>query len=181
VYLEQPKNIDWIGDIGAGFCKSGYHGSARALDISQIRYTDGAYIDTNYSWRGTTQHRRWYLGLAAQCRRFVGTVLTAWYNSDHQNHIHIDNGVGFVPVRTSARSDAVLIQAVCNIMVGDGTTIDGVWGSQTEAAYNRLRTQMGVCGDPKTNMNSAYSFFGLIAAAGLNGRYAGAPGYKGSC
>lgn len=177
--LRVPMTIDFIGDIGAGVCKAGYHGQARAFDISQVRYTDGTYIDTNYSWRGTTQHRRWYLGLAAQCRLVVGTVLTAWYNSDHQNHIHIDNGSGFVPVQTGWRSDTVLIQAVCNIMVGDGTTIDGVWGPNTETAYQRLKTQMGVCGNPKTNAADAGLFFGLIAQAGLNGRYAGA--YKGPC
>jgi hypothetical protein len=177
--LRVPMTPDWIGTAGAGFCKSGYHGQARALDITQVRYTDGTYIDTNYSWRGGTRDRRWYVGLAAQCRAFVGTVLTAWYNADHQNHIHIDNGSPFVPVQPGWRSDTVLIQAVCNTLVGETLTIDGAWGPRTETAYNRLRTLMGVCGNPKTNAGDASVFFSLIGETGLNGRYAGI--YQGSC
>jgi hypothetical protein len=178
--LRVSKSIDFIGDIGAGFCKSGYHGSARALDISQVRYTDGTYIDTNYSWRGTTTHKRWYVGLAAQCRLVVGTVLTAWYNAEHQNHIHIDNGTGFVPLRTSARSDATLVQAACNILNGESLSIDGAWGPLTEAAYNRLRSDFRMtCTNPKSNSADAGLFFGLMAQTGLNGQAAGV--YQGYC
>ncbi len=169
------KTIDFIGDIGAGYCKSGYHGSARALDLSQIRYTDGSYIDTNASWRGATADIRRYVGLAAQCRTVVGTVLTAWYNAQHQNHIHIDNGTGFVPIRTSARSDTLLIQAACRYLNGESLTIDGAWGAATESAYSRLlaRLRMG-CTKPKTNAADASLFLSLIAQTGLNAQAAGA-------
>lgn len=168
------KSIDFIGDIGAGFCKTGYHGSARALDISQVRFTNGTYIDTNYSWRGTTTHRRWYVGLAAQCRLEMGTVLTAWYNAEHQNHIHIDNGSGFVPVKTTWRSDTVLIQAACNYLNGESLGIDGVWGSGTEAAYKRLLGKYGLStANPKTNAYDAGQLLGGIAQNGLNGQLAG--------
>lgn len=169
-----PKTIDFIGDIGAGYCKSGYHGSARALDISQIRYTDGTYIDANASWRGSTADIRRYVGLAAQCRTVVGTVLTAWYNAAHQNHIHIDNGTGFVPIRTSVRTDTLLIQAACTYLNAELLSIDGVWGTRTEAAYGRLlsRLKMG-CTTPKTNAADASLFLGLIAQTGLNAQAAG--------
>jgi hypothetical protein len=169
-----PNTISFIGDIGAGFCKSGYHGSARALDISQIRYTDDTYIDTNASWRGSTADIRRYVGLAAQCRMVVGTVLTAWYNTEHQNHIHIDNGTGFVPVRTSARSDTLLVQVACKYLNGESLSIDGVWGTGTEAAYGRLRSRLRTgCTNPKTNAADASLFLGLIAQTGLNAQTAG--------
>ena len=169
-----PNTIDFVGDIGAGVCKSGYHGSARALDVSQIRYTDGTYIDTNASWRGGTADIRRYVGLAAQCRIVVGTVLTAWYNADHQNHIHIDNGTGFVPIRTTARSDTTLIQAACNYLNGETLSIDGAWGPLTEAAYGRLRSRLRMgCTNPKSNAADASLFLALIAQTGLNAQAAG--------
>ncbi len=175
-----PNTINFIGDIGAGYCKSGYHGSARALDISQIRYTDGTYIDTNASWRGSTADIRRYVGLAAQCRTVVGTVLTAWYNAAHQNHIHIDNGTGFVPIRTGARSDILLIQAASRHLNGESLSIDGVWGGATEAAYGRLRSRLGMgCTNPKTNAADANLFLSLIAQTGLNAQAAGS--HTGPC
>lgn len=178
--IRAGKTVDWIGDIGAGVCKSGYHGSGRALDVSQIRFADGTLIDTNASWRATAADRRRYLGLAAQCRLVVGTVLTAWYNADHQNHIHMDNGSAFVPIRTGAESDTLLIQAVCNYLNAESLTIDGAWGPLTEAAYGRLRTKLKMgCTNPKTNAADATLFLGLIAQTGLAAAAAGA--FVGPC
>jgi hypothetical protein len=178
--IRAGRTIDWIGDIGAAVCKTGYHGSGRALDVSQIRFADGTFIDTNASWRATAADRRRYIGLAAQCRMVVGTVLTAWYNADHQNHIHIDNGVGFVPIRTTAETDTKLIQATCNILNGEALAIDGDWGPLTEAAYGRLRTELRMgCRNPKANAADATLFLGLIAQTGLNAQTVGA--YVGPC
>lgn len=178
--IRTGKTIDWIGDIGVGVCKDGYHGSARAFDLSQIRFADGTLIDTNAHWRGTATQKRQYIGLAAQCRLVVGTVLTAWYNGDHQNHIHFDNGTAFVPIRESAESDTGLIQATCNILNGEALTIDKDWGPLTEAAYNRLRAKLKVqCLNPKGNAADATLFLGLIAQTGLNGQVAGT--YLGPC
>jgi hypothetical protein len=180
--IRAGKTVDWIGDVGVAVCKSGYHGSGRAFDLGQIRFADGSFIDTNDHWRGTAAQKRQYIGLAAQCRLVVGTVLTAWYLPDlaHQNHIHFDNGTAFVPIRESADSDTGLIQATCNILNGESLTIDDDWGPMTEAAYNRLRTKLKVqCLNPKGNAADATLFLGLIAQTGLNGQLAGA--YLGPC
>jgi hypothetical protein len=111
----------------------------------------------------------------------MGTVLTAWYNADHRNHIHIDNGVGVVPIRTGARTDTTLVQAVCKYMNGESAlVIDGDWGPLTEAAYQRLRTKLGMeCRNPKGNTGDAITFLHLIAQAGFNGAAAGA--FTGPC
>jgi hypothetical protein len=179
--------IDWVGDIGVGVCKAGRHGEGRAFDLGRIVFADGTYIDANEDWRDTAPvlRRRKYFGLVAQCRLVVGTVLTGWYLPDpsHQNHIHFDNGVPFVPLRTTdpnITTDPSHVQAACNILNGESLAIDGVWGPETEDAYNRLRAKLKVeCTDPKTNAADATLFLGLIAKTGLKGKLAGA--YVGCC
>jgi Extensin-like protein C-terminus len=174
--------LDWVGDIGVTVCKAGFHGEGRAFDLSVVRFTNGAFIDTNTHWNpsspcsgGSLANRRRYVGLAAGARQFVGTVLTAWYNADHRNHIHFDNGVGVVPLRTGARTDATLVQAACNYLNGESLAIDGAWGPLTEAAYQRLLTRLNMrCRSPKTNTGHAVLFLDLVATTGLTGNAAGA-------
>lgn len=174
--VDSNLTVDWVGDVGIGACKSGYHGQARAFDVTQVRFTNGSYFDMNYSWRQAGAHRRGYLGVAAECRRHVSTVLTAWYNSLHHNHIHFDNGAGsgLIPIRTNMVSDTTLVQAACNYLNGESLAIDGAWGPLTEAAYNRLRADFNIsCLNPKTNGNHAGIFLRLIAQHGLNNKSAG--------
>jgi hypothetical protein len=170
-----PKTLNWVGNVGVGFCKPGYHGSARAFDLTHVRYTDGTYIDTNRSWRYTATQQRWYVGLAAQCRLICSTVLTAWYNAEHQDHIHFDNGAGDIDTIVSGwRSDTVLVQAICNILSGESLSIDGAWGPLTDAAYGRLIVKLGMsCMNPRTNAADGRGFWAMIAQTGLRGQLAG--------
>jgi hypothetical protein len=174
--------LDWVGDIGVTVCKPGFHGEGRAFDLSVVRFGNGATIDTNTHWNpaspcsgGSLLNRRLYVGLAAAARQVAGTVLTAWYNADHRNHIHFDNGVGVVPIRTGTRTDTTLVQAACNYLSGESLAIDGAWGALTEAAYLRLLTKLRMrCRNPKTTTAHAVRFLDLIATTGLQGRAAGA-------
>jgi Extensin-like protein C-terminus len=173
--------LDWVGHVGITVCKDGFHGEGRAFDLSIVSFANGSRIDTNVFWNpaapcngGTLLHRRYYVGLAAAARQFVGTVLTAWYNAEHHDHIHFDNGVGVVPIRTGARTDVTLVQAACNYLNGESLAIDGAWGSATEAAYQRLLRRLRIqCRNPKANTSHAVHFFHLIARAGLKGEAAG--------
>lgn len=154
----------WIGDVGVGFCKSGMHGQARAMDLTHIRFTSGQYIDMNWSWRQTLLHKRRYLGVVVQCRRYVGTVLTRWYNTAHHDHIHFDNGTAVTYIRTGVKTDTTHVQASCNLINGESLTVDGTWGSLTEAAYGRLINKLNMgCYNPKGNTEHARFFFELIA------------------
>jgi hypothetical protein len=169
-------------------CKAGMHGAGRAFDLSHIRSTNpDFFIDTNTDWnpnlscRGLRPTRR-YIAVAANLRRFVGTVLTGWYNDDHKNHIHFDNGVPLVPIRRDLRTDTTLIQATCRYMNGEADlAIDGEWGPATEAAYRRLRGALGMqCRSPRRNLADARLFLQLIALNGMAGVRAGVR-YKGPC
>lgn len=173
--------VVWVGDVGVGFCKSGYHGSARAFDLTKIQFSNGM-VDMNWSWRDERSmgDKRRYLACAAQCRRYVITVLTAWYNTAHENHIHFDNGGDLKPIRTSVRSDTTLVQASCNWLNGESLVIDGDWGSLTEAAYQRLLDAFNMkCLNPKTSLSHALTFLSYIVRHGFADASAGA--YKYTC
>lgn len=175
------KPVDWFGDIGIVACKANsWHACGRAFDLTAVYFTDGGYVDCNRSWRWGLTHKRRYLGLAAQLRREFGTVLTAWYNTAHKNHIHFDNGSAFTVIRTSYRSDTTLVQASCNYLDSAGLSIDGVWGPRTEAAYqNLLRAFHLQCYDPKTSTWAASVFLEKIVQHCYANKSAGY--YVGSC
>lgn len=176
--------VDWVGDIGVTVCKTGFHGEGRAFDLTHLRFTNGSLIDMNWAWRttgcATLDTRRRYLAVVASLRRHVDTVLTGWYNVDHENHIHFDNGVALMPIRMSVRTDTTMIQAICNYMNGESLAIDGIWGSLTEAAYGRLLSKVRMqCRNPKGNTADMALLLELIAKAGIIGQAAGA--FLGPC
>lgn len=176
--------VNWVGDVGVTVCKTGFHGEGRAFDLTQLRFSNGTFVDMNWAWRtsgcATVATRRRYLSIVASLRRHVGTVLTGWYNADHENHIHFDNGVSLPPIRESARTDATFVQAVCNYMNGESLVIDGDWGPATDAAFGRLLTRLRMgCRDPRNSTANMALFCELIAKAGINGGAAGA--FVGPC
>lgn len=177
-------SVDWVGSVGTTVCKSGFHGEGRAFDLSQIRFTSGNFFDMNAEWREACTTTRWiraYLATAASLRRYCGTVLTAWYNTAHHDHIHFDNGTSVLPIRTSTVTDTTLIQASCKYLNNEtGLVIDGDWGPVTESAYGRLLTKLRMqCKSPKTNTADALLLLHLIARTGFPGFAAGQ--YVGPC
>jgi extensin-like protein len=185
-YTPADYLVNWVGDVGVTVCKPGMHEQGRAFDLTHIRFTNGQRMDMNTDWdpnRSCSSRfaTRQYIGVAAAARRQVGTVLTGWYNADHQNHIHFDNGTRVGPINRDLKTDTTLIQASCRYMNGEsGLPIDGEWGDLTEAAYRRLRRKLRMqCRSPRRNTADALLFLHLIARTGLNGRAAGA--YVGPC
>ena len=178
--------LNWVGDIGVSACKPGYHQYGRAFDLSQLHDSAGDFIDMNEDWAPSHDcsalfFTRRYVGVAASLRRYIGTVLTAWYNAEHQNHIHFDNGTAVGPINDNLKTDTTLVQATCRYMNGESNlAIDGVWGPLTEAAYVRLRTKLKMgCRSPRSNPADAKLFLLLIARTGLAGAAAGT--YVGPC
>ncbi len=137
--------LDWIGEVGVlGHCETSafsWHHTARAFDISRINSTTGWYVDTNWSWRQSALHIRAYLAMVALTRFWFKNTLTAWYNTDHYNHIHFDNGVALTPFN-KARADTVIIQAACKYIDGASIPIDGVYGDSTRTALINLRNKI---------------------------------------
>ncbi|NED99701.1 extensin family protein [Phytoactinopolyspora halotolerans] len=140
--------IQWLGDIGAGVCKTGQHGTGRALDISRVQW-DGGYVDLNKHWRGpeTRVVKRRYLAVVASCRRYFRNVFTAWYDTDgsHVNHVHVDDGgnnSGGTNIRTGHKGDTTIVQAAARYLgVNSDIVLDGIWGPITQSAYNTLMSR----------------------------------------
>ena len=169
-----PGGVSWVGEVGICVDKPGMHGEARAFDLTAIRFSNGDVFDSNVSWQAGTEGKRLYVAVAAQCRRHFGVVLTAWYNSDHQNHIHFDNSAEPVVIRESSRADTCIVQAAGVFLNGESIAIDGNWGPATQDAYLRLITDFNMkCFDPKTNSTHAKKFLAMIAQHGFANRAAG--------
>lgn len=164
--------VNWIGNVGVTACKSGMHSLGRAFDLTRVEM-HGWRVDCNTSWRGDLVSRRRYVGVAAACRMHAGTVLTAWYNAAHGNHIHFDNGVPFTVIRSGMRSDTTLVQASCNLLNSAGLVIDGAWGPLTNRAYQALHRKLGLSGqNPRSSPTHARRFLTHIAVLALAGKAA---------
>lgn len=172
-------SVDWVGDVGLGFCKSGMHGQARAYDLTRIQFANGAYVDMNWSWlsSNTLLQQRRYLAVAAQCRRYVQTVITAYLpnESDHDNHIHFDDELAVGALRTNNSKDVTLIQKACNLLNGESLVVDGIWGSNTSAANARLQTRFNLeCTSPWSNKTDAVVYLSYIVRTAFANKAAGA-------
>lgn len=182
---EGPRAVSWYGDVGViGHCENSgfsWHQKARALDLTNVQFEDGSFCDMNWTWRQERTGRRKYLGIAASLRVYFGTVITQWFDDDHLDHIHFDNGVDYPPIRDkSSRVDATLVQAASNLLNGTSLAVDGDWGDKTQAAYEDLKRALNLgCTEPKTNTAHATLFFIQIEKHGLADRAAGY--YTGYC
>jgi len=130
------------------------------------------------TWRSSESlaDRRKYLAIWAALRRDCTTVLTALYNSDHYNHIHvdIDDDTTPPPIRTSYPTDTKLIQHTCNLINGASLVVDGIWGSQTSAAYASLLYNLRLhCKSPTTNYNDMRALVQLICRTAIANKTAG--------
>ena len=181
-YDKESQRIDWFGQVGTlRSCGSGscsWHWQARAFDLTRVQFHSGGYSDMNWSWRGARSigHRRRYLGVVANLRRHFGTVLSAWYNSAHHNHIHFDNGTKVGPIKKNWKSDTTLIQASCRYLNNESLAIDGVWGSKTDAAYHRLLQKFCMDGgnySPRYNTSDALLLLEFIVKCAFANKPAG--------
>lgn len=184
-YTYGGYSVDWIGDIGTVVCKSGMHPLGRAFDLTRIEFAfpyGPRWVDMKLSWKDAVplEDRRRYLATAAATRRYFSTVLTAWYDSDHHDHIHVDNGVTLAPLRTNYPSDVTLIQAACKYLNNAAITINGSWNSATQSAYPALLTKLGCqCLSPTSDVWHMWILLEMIARTGFANATAGA--YKHTC
>lgn len=159
------RRIAWFGEVGSLACHrpTAAHNRGRGLDLCQVRFTDGDLVDMNASPVGSLHHQRLYLAVAANLRRYFGTVLTNHYNAAHRDHIHVDDLTAVAPIRTDKRTDASLVQSAAGLLGGEPLAVDGVWGTRTEAAYRRLLTAFALdCTDPKSSVLDAQRFLGYV-------------------
>lgn len=150
------SNVSWIGHVGAYVCKAGCHGRGRAIDLNRVQW-NGAATDMYGGDHAATNRtvRRRYLAVDAACRKHFKYTLDGWYNTQHTNHIHVDDHTAPILDRASA-SDAGFVQAVCNNFNGAGLTVDGVWGASTQDAWRDLNQTWGYVGCDPFSSRSAY-------------------------
>lgn len=130
-----------------------WHNAGRAFDISRGYGTDNALqfscrydLWRNYATPTMELHRRRYWAAAASMHHHFEYVLTYLYNADHHNHIHVDNsqsGTGYSTFGTDSGTQVRSTQAMLSYVWGYATTIDGVWGTQTDTNSARVLTRIG--------------------------------------
>ena len=164
-------NIDYFGCAGVYVNKSGQHGEGRAFDLTQIRYTNGDFIDMNLSWRHTLTHRRRYVATACLARCYFAEVGTAGTGDGHDNHIHWDpDNPGNPGISRGSGYDTHIVQRACNEMNGESIPVDGDFGSVTEGAFNRLLAASGKAGtDPFGSYRDMAGLFTYLADRGFAG------------
>jgi hypothetical protein len=70
-------------------------------------------------------------------------------------------------VLKDSESDTKFVQAVCNNFRASGLVIDGDWGTNTQNAFNGLKSKLGVTGDPHTSSSVWQSMLSKIATKGF--------------
>lgn len=169
--LPGSPGVDWFGHVGTYNCSrvTAAHNHARGFDLARVTWTSGLFCDMGGAWQGTRTQKRRYLGVAATIRCRLDTVLTAWFNSDHNDHIHVDNLDPLGPIDDQASSDTSLIQAACNLLISSGLVINGNWGSATEQAFDDLRNAIGMPpgSNIRGNLGDTKLFLGIVAACGF--------------
>ncbi|MGH3665314.1 MAG: extensin family protein [Egibacteraceae bacterium] len=174
--------IERIVTAGAYVNRSGQHGEGTAFDLDQIRWKGGIKC-TPYRHvhaARSRSHRRRYLALDAMTRRHFRYVLDGWYNSAHADHIHLDFGGRPTTCSRGSRSDTVFVQSLCNNLISTGIAgpVDGIWGSQTEAAFQTSLRRVRVGGDPFGNRFVWRRYLWRVAMHGFADRALGHFNYK---
>jgi hypothetical protein len=164
----QPVQI-WSNGVHVDNKPAGsLHITGRAMDFSRIRplnYNNGSRFDgfhgrydiwRNYTGTALTTARKRYWGTVATLNRYFGVVLTYAYNTAHHNHVHADNGEPNTFNRS--RSQNLMVQAVCTYIWGYSTSIDGLWGSQTDTNSRKVLQRLGLSGGLTTSVNNWRNF-----------------------
>jgi hypothetical protein len=105
---------------------------------------DGAFWD-DYTMMTTsfTVDFELYLGMESFLRRHFGIVLNYLYNNQHKDHWHIDNSVG-VAFSKKSRSKVLYLQATLSYIYQEEVVVDGLYGPQTQGAFNRIAVKLGL-------------------------------------
>ncbi|SEQ96307.1 extensin family protein [Lentzea albida] len=162
-------SISYIVSAGFYVDKAGQHGAGTAMDLDHVRWSNGnvtSPLDQHHA-SSTAALRKRYLATEAVTRRRFRYVLDGWYNADHRDHIHADFGGMPVRVLKDSEADTKFVQGTCNNFRAAGLAIDGIWGPNTQAAFNGLKSALGVTGDPHTSTSVWQGMLSKIATKGF--------------
>ena len=143
------------GEDGAGACRSWHH-SGRAFDLARIELTGRRFLSCRYDlWQTLTgaalrRAQREYWAIAASLHRRFAYVVTYPYNTDHHNHIHIDNarsGRGASVFDPGSPTQLQAIQAISTHVWGRPLDPTGRWDGPTRRATSEVLTALGPGGE----------------------------------
>ena len=165
------RGMNRIVTAGTYVNKPGQHGLGQAIDIDEVRWSNGTISPYRRDHASPDRRtRRRYLALDAVCRRHFRWVLDGAYNTAHGDHLHVDFGGGAVRLGTSSRSDTVFVQMACNAHMDSGLAVDGIWGTKTQAAFDESRRRLSVGGDPYRVTAHWQAWLGEVARCGFADR-----------
>lgn len=158
-----------------------YHSWSRAFDLTQVRWGTGAGptsvmgyppatvpnpLTTGDHASSSQTLRRRYLGVNAICLKYFKNTLNGW-TSGHSNHIHIDDSLTVGVLDKTHKATVRFVQAACNNLNGANLTIDGLWGSQTSAAFSAANLAMCFNADVFTSSARWKDWCSMIAKHGF--------------
>ncbi|MEU4391666.1 hypothetical protein [Kribbella sp. NPDC023855] len=171
-----PSGWGWparIYSYGAYTDKPGMHGEGRAFDIGKIVYLNASgvpkIISMRYDlWKNSgdaATYQRRYWATAAGYMRWFRHVLTYKDNTQHHNHMHVDNqvyGGGAAAFNTGSSSQIYIVQGACRYVWGLGTGVDGSWGPETQGDSTAVLRRIG---RPSGSITSAANFTAFCTAS----------------
>lgn len=153
------KKPDVITTAGVFVNRAGsQHRHGTAFDFDGAFWDDYTLMTTNFM-----VDFELYLGMESFMRRHFGIVLNYLYNDSHKDHWHIDNSVG-VAFSKNSRSKMLYLQATLSYIYQEEVVVDGLYGPQTQGAFNRVARKLGLpTGNPNTRWMDYLELTGKIA------------------
>ena len=136
----------------------GMHNYGRAFDITRVYFMTGDTLterfDMRYDvWRDKSDMSFWrtrYWGLMGSLHYRFRHVISYLDNSNHHNHIHVDDAVysltGDSRFDSSSTTQTLFVQAACTWVWGETTARDGDYGPNTRTASNAVLRRIGRSG-----------------------------------
>lgn len=150
----------WTAESGLGAMKTlwsygaytdkcgSWHQVGRAFDIARIEHAKGTVSCRFDQWGpGSAKQLKLYWRLAASLHRDFQYTICYPYNSEHANHIHVDNSVnGDAPTTFDPTSQvqAQLIQNACRHVFGVDAPDTGQWDDATRDALRAVQRSKGI-------------------------------------
>lgn len=133
---------------------SSWHNAGRAFDLASLRSGGRDLISCRYDhWgaRPAAEQLRRYWATAASLHHHFADVLTYLFDDQHQNHIHVDNGVTGSDLSTfrggTSRVQNHAVQAICTYVWGQEVPIDSEWAEPTQSVVTKITSELEVTGD----------------------------------
>lgn len=140
--------ITGISTYGAFVDKCGsWHSAGRAFDFAVVDHENGSVSCRHDLWGDDAKRLRRYWRLAASLTLHFTYTLTLSYNDQHDNHIHVDNGVnGYDATRfdSTSHTQVQVIQGVVRHVYGIDAPSSGVYDEATKDAVRQTQAKLGI-------------------------------------